>query len=134
MKITAVSPDHINDPNLKNPAMKGRRWQIDYAYNPHSSYKKILKKPEQIEEFDADNYIDINYKEFYNELMSSDNNDYTVDLDVMDPSTRLNHIQEISHSGTITNILHNNNSKSSGTSQIQTPTTPKINMKRFVKK
>lgn len=131
MKITAVSPDHINDPNLKNPAMKGRRWQIDYAFNPHSSYKKILKKPKQIEDVDTDNYIDIGYKEFYEEFMSgnlSDDNNYTAEIDIEEPQ-QLNHIQEVSHSGGITTVLHNDPKlKSSGTAQTQTPSTPKLNL------
>jgi hypothetical protein len=131
MKITAVSSDHINDPNLKNPAMKGRRWQIDYAFDPHSSYKKILKKPQAIEEIDADNYIDISYKEFYSEFMSgkstSGDDDYTTDINIEEPLQKLNHIKEVSHSGTITSVLHNN-TKSNGTSQTQTPPTPKLNI------
>ena len=29
------SGDKINDPLIGHPAMKGRRWQIDYAYPSH---------------------------------------------------------------------------------------------------
>jgi hypothetical protein len=66
----------MNDPIIKNPAMQGRRWSIDYAHGPHTSYGKLSKR--QVDEFSTNNMdtrtdinnndVDITYNEFYEEL------------------------------------------------------------------
>jgi hypothetical protein len=76
MKITGKHPKTLNDPILKHPAMKKRRWQIDPAAEPHTSFKK-LNKP-QVDEFSVNNMdtwtdtkhndVDIGYNEFYEDL------------------------------------------------------------------
>ena len=67
---------NMNDPIIKNPAMRGRRWSIDYAYGPHTSYDKLSKH--QVDEFavnnmdtHTDNDVDIDYNEFYEHLKST---------------------------------------------------------------
>lgn len=79
MKITGKHPNKINDPLLKHPAMKNRRWQIDPTAEPHTSFKKLSKK--QIDEFGVDNMdtytdtknndVDISYREFYDDLKNT---------------------------------------------------------------
>ena len=100
MKVLGKHPEKLNDPIIGHPAMKGRRWQIDYAYGPHTSYGKILHKPkdEPMKEFARDsndtytdtrhNDVDIGYNEFYDELdpyKNTNQPDYTVDVDVEEP-------------------------------------------------
>lgn len=84
MKVLGTHPKTLNDPIIGHPSMKGKRWQIDYSYEPHSSYKKILhppKKDPELTEFGVDNMdtwtdtrhndVDIGYNEFYEELKPS---------------------------------------------------------------
>lgn len=76
MKITGKHPTKLNDPILKHPAMHGRRWQIDPASEPHTSFKKLSKH--QVDEFSVNNMdtytdtkhndVDIGYNEFYEDL------------------------------------------------------------------
>ena len=77
MKITGKHSTKLNDPIIQHPAMHGsKRWAIDYAYGPHTSFKKLSKK--QIDEFGVDNMdtytntkhndVDIGYSEFYEDL------------------------------------------------------------------
>lgn len=104
MKVLGKHPEKLNDPIIGHPAMKGRRWQIDPAYGPHTSYKKILHTPkdESMKEFARDsndtwtdtrhNDVDIGYTDFYDELdpyndpNQQNKSDYTVDVDVEEPS------------------------------------------------
>lgn len=76
MKITGKHPKKLNDPIIGNPAMHGKRWKIDYAYGPHTSYGKLSKR--QVDEFAVNNMdtwidtnhndVDIGYNEFYEDL------------------------------------------------------------------
>ena len=76
MKITGKHPTKLNDPIIKHPAMHGKRWAIDYAYGPHTSFGKLSKR--QVDEFAVNNMdtwtdtkhndVDIGYNEFYEDL------------------------------------------------------------------
>lgn len=39
-----------NDPIIGHPAMKGRRWQIDYAY-PSNGWEKIKQADKETEKY-----------------------------------------------------------------------------------
>jgi hypothetical protein len=69
MKITGKHPEKINDPIINHPSMKNRRWKIDFANEPHTSFSKLIKK--QIDEYLSElkyNDWDIGYDEFYEDL------------------------------------------------------------------
>ena len=42
--------DKIQDPLIGHPAMKGRRWQIDYAY-PSNGYDKMQQAAKESEKY-----------------------------------------------------------------------------------
>lgn len=44
------SQNKIQDPLIGHPAMKGRRWQIDYAYPSHG-YDKIQQATKEAEKY-----------------------------------------------------------------------------------
>ena len=65
-----------NDPILKHPAMKGRRWTIDYGYDNGKTFSKLKEKFAMA---NNDTYVDtdhndwdISYNEFYEHLLKED--------------------------------------------------------------
>jgi hypothetical protein len=61
-------PEKLNDPIIGHPAMKGRRWTIDYGYEPHSSYAKLQKHLKEFIMSQEKDKWDIDYKDFYSDL------------------------------------------------------------------
>jgi len=62
-----------NDPILKHPAMKGRRWTIDYGYDSGKTFSKLK---ERFAMANNDTYVDtdhndwdVSYNEFYEHLL-----------------------------------------------------------------
>jgi hypothetical protein len=65
-----------NDPILKQSAMKGRRWTIDYGYDSGKTFSKLK---ERFAMANNDTYVDtdhndwdISYNEFYEHLLKED--------------------------------------------------------------
>lgn len=59
-----LGKDRLNDPIIGHPAMKGRRWMIDYGYDSGNTFKKLKGESMEYKDF---------FKEFENEPSEQNN-------------------------------------------------------------
>lgn len=61
-----------NDPIIGHPAMKNRRWTIDYGFDSGKTYKKLMKEVDKYIDTHKNDW-DVSYHEFYEHLLKEEN-------------------------------------------------------------